>query len=85
MNNYEKRARRDRDKYLDALIGFVTTGLICKRLKKHEPLNIQVICTEVSFSNKKCIISNVHSPPNYSNLLTSFKNLRKHLNQTCEN
>ena len=50
--NYEIRARRDRDKHEGGLIEFLRKGLICKRLRKYEPLNIEVICSELIMSNK---------------------------------
>ena len=39
--NYEIRARRDRDKHGGRLLEFVRKGLICKRLRKYESLNIK--------------------------------------------
>ena len=52
INNYEIRAKRDRDKHGGGLIEFVRKGLvckrkglICKRLRKYESLNIEVICS----------------------------------------
>ena len=41
--NYEIRARRDRDKHGGRLLEFVRKGLICKRLRKYESLNIKTI------------------------------------------
>ena len=42
----------DRDKYGGGLIEFASNGLIRKTLRKHEPWNIEVICYEVTISNK---------------------------------
>ena len=52
VNNYEIRARRDREKHEGGLIEFVRKGLIRKTLRKYESLNIEVICSEVTISNK---------------------------------
>ena len=85
INNYEIRARRDRDKHEGGLTEFVRNGLICKRLRKCESLNIEVISSEVTISNKNWVIFSIYSPPHYSNLLAFFKELGKYLNQACEN
>ena len=84
INNYEIRARRDRDKHQGGLIEFAREGLICKRLRKYESLNIEVICSEVTISNKTWVIFSIYRPTDYSNLLTFFKELGKYLNQACE-
>ena len=85
INTYEIRARRDRDKHRGGLTEFVRKGLICKRLRKYESLNIEVIYSEVTISNKNWVIFSIYRPPDYSNLLAFFKELGKHLNQACEN
>ena len=56
MSNYEISARRYRDKHGGSLIKFVRKGLMCKRLRKYVLLNIEVICSEVSISNKNWVI-----------------------------
>ena len=85
INNYEIRARRDRDKNGGGLTEFVRKSLICKRLRKYKSLNIEVICSEVTISNKNWVIFSIYRPPHYSNLLAFFKELGKYLNQACEN
>ena len=92
INNYEIRARRDRDKHGGGLIEFVRKGLvckrkglICKRLRKYESLNIKVICSEETISKKNWVIFSLSSPPDYSNLLAFFKGLRKYLNKASKN
>ena len=85
INNYEIRARRDRDKHGGGLIEFVRKGLICKRLRNYESLNIEVICSEATISNKNWVIFSVYRPQNYSNLLALFKELGKYLNMASEN
>ena len=52
INNYEIRASKDRDKHGDGLIESVRKCLICKRLRKYESLNIEVICSEVAIQTK---------------------------------
>ena len=84
INNYEIRARRDRDKQEGGLIELVRKGLIRKRLRKYESLNIEVISSEVTISNKTWIIFSIYRPPDYTNLLTFFKGLGKYLNQACQ-
>ena len=83
--NHEISARRDRDKRGVGLIEFVRKGLICKSLRKYESLNMEVICSEVTISNKNWVIFSMYRPPHYSNLLVFFKELGKYLNQACEN
>ena len=46
---------------------------------------MEVICSEVTISDKTCVIFSIHRPPDYSNLLAFFKELGKYLNQACEN
>ena len=53
INNYEVRARRDRDKNGRGLIEFVRKSLVCRRLKKLEPKSSEVTCPEFTISNKK--------------------------------
>ena len=85
MSNYGIRARRDRDKHGCSSIDFESKGLICKRLRKYELLNIEVICSEVTISNKNWVIFSIYRQLDYSNLLAFFKELGKYLNQACEN
>ena len=85
INNYEIRARRDRDKQEGGLIELVRKGLIRKRLRKYESLNIEVISSEVTISNKTWVTFSIYRPPYYTNLLTFFKELGKYLNQACQN
>ena len=85
ISNYEIRAKRDRDRHEGGLIEFVRKGLTCKRLRKNESLNIEVICSEVTISNKNWVIFSIYRPPDYSNLLAFFKELGKYLNQASEN
>ena len=85
INNYEIRGRRERDKHGGGLIEFVRKGLICKRLRKYESINIEVICSELTISNRNWVIFSIYRPPDYSNLLAFFKELGKYLNQACEN
>ena len=58
---------------------------MCKRLRKYESLNIEVICSEVTISNKNWVIFSIYRPSDYSNLLAFFKELGKYLNQASEN
>ena len=58
---------------------------MCKRLRKYESLNIEVICSEVTTSNKNWVIFSIHRPRDYSNLLAFFKGPGKYLNQASEN
>ena len=54
LNEYEIRARRDRDRHGGGLIEFVRKGLICKRVKSYETINSETICSEITISKKKC-------------------------------
>ena len=80
INNYQIRVRRDRDKRGDGLIEFVRKCLICKRLRKYESLNIELICSKVTISNKNWVIFSIYRPPHFSNLFVFFKELGKYLN-----
>ena len=85
ISNNEIRESSDRDKGGGGLIEFVTRGLICKRFRKYESLNIKLIFSEVTISNKNCVIFSICRPPDYSNLLVFFKEFGKYLKQACEN
>ena len=84
IDNYEIRARRDRDKHGGGFIEFVRKGLICKRLV-NDSLNIEAICSEVNIPNKNWIVFSIYRPPDYSNLLALFRQLGKYLNLASEN
>ena len=49
-----------------------------QKTQKNELLNIEVICSEITISNKK-------RPPDCSNLLAFFKELGKYSTEACEN
>ena len=85
IDNYEIRTRRDRDKHGGGLIEFVRKGLICKRLRKNDSLNIEVICSEVNIPNKNWVVFIIYRLPDYSNLLALFRELGKYLNLASEN
>ena len=57
--DYERRARRNRNKYGGGLIEFIKKGLICKRLKTFETVNSEWICSELTISNKKRVCFSV--------------------------
>ena len=59
-------------------------GLICKRRRKYESINIEVICSELTISNRNWIIFSIYRPPDYSNLLAVFKELENNVNQASE-
>ena len=79
MSNYEIRAKKDREKYGGGLIEFVRKNLIWKRLRKSESLNIEMICSEVTISNKSLFTFSLYRRPDYSNLMVFFKELGKYL------
>ena len=85
INNYEIRERRDRDKHGGGLIEFVRKGLMCKRLREYESLNIEAICSEVTISKKNWAIFSIYRPPHYANLLAFFKKFGNDLNKAYEN
>ena len=51
------------DKHGEGLIEFVRKGLICKRLRKYESINIDVICSELTISNRNWVIFIIYRPP----------------------
>ena len=59
-------------------------GLICKRRRKYESINIEVICSELTISNRNWIIFSIYRSPDYSNLLAVFKELENNVNQASE-
>ena len=85
INNYEIRTKRDTNKHVGGLIKFVRKGLICKRLRKYELIIIEVICSELTISNRNWVILSIYRPLDYFNLLLFFKELRKYLNQASKN
>ena len=46
---------------------------------------MEVICSELTISNKNYVIFSICRPPDYSNLLVLFKELGKYLNEAGEN
>ena len=46
---------------------------------------MKAICSEVTILNKNWFIFSKYRPPDNSNLLAYFKELRKYLNQACKN
>ena len=54
ISSYKIRARRERGKHGRGLVEFLRKGLICKRLRKYESRDIEVICSKLtSMSIKK--------------------------------
>ena len=45
--NYEIRARRDRNEHKGGLIEFVERGIICKRVKQFETVISESICSDL--------------------------------------
>ena len=56
-----------------------------QKTQKNELLNIEVICSEITISNKNWVIFCIHRPPDYFHLLAFFKELGKYLTEACEN
>ena len=54
-------------------------------VQQYESFNIEVICYEVTISNKNWVIFGIYRPQDYPNLLGFFKELGKYLNQASEN
>ena len=52
VEGYEIRARLDRDKYDEGLIEFVRRGLICKRLRDHQPKHNESLYSELTLPTK---------------------------------
>ena len=71
MSHYEIRARRYGGKYGSGLTEFVRKGLICKRLRKYVSLNIELICSELTVSNKHGVLS-IYRPPDHSNMMRAL-------------
>ena len=73
IENYEIRARRDRDGYAGGLIEFVKRRIICKRVKQFETVISESIYSEITISRKKWFCMGIYRPPNFNNLDTCLK------------
>ena len=52
LDDYEFKARRNRNKFGGGLIEYVRKGLICKKTAKFEPKSNECICSGITFSKK---------------------------------
>ena len=53
ISSYKIRARRERGKHGRGLVEFLRKGLICKRLRKYESRDIEVICSKLTLMSIK--------------------------------
>ena len=81
VENYEIRARSNRDVHGEGLIEFVKTGIICKRVKQFEAVILESICSEITVSRKKSFCMSIYRPPNFNNLDTFFKEISDSLSK----
>ena len=56
IENYEIRARRDKDGPGGGLIEFVKRSIICKRVKQFETVICQSIVQKFPFSERNCFV-----------------------------
>ena len=85
IDNYEIRARRDRDKHGGGLIEFVRRGFICKRLPNFETKHSESICSELLIAKKKWLIMSIYRPPTSENLNLFFDEMTTVLSKASEN
>ena len=84
MDNFQIRARKDRDCHGGSLLEFVRKGFICKRQTHLEPNNLECICSELTISNIKWICFSIYRPPNSQNLVHFFNKLFDSLSKANE-
>ena len=63
MDNYEIRARKDRDCHGSGLLEFLRKSFICKRQTHLEPNNLECIRSELTIFNIKWICFSIYRPP----------------------
>ena len=73
IENYEIRARRDRDGHGGGLIKFVKRSIICKKVNHYETVVLESICSEITISRNKWFCTCIYRPPNFNNLDMFFK------------
>ena len=75
IDDYEIRARRDRNRNGGGLIEYVRKGLICKRIRQFETKTSESIASEVTVSKTKWFVLSIYRPPDASNLTSFFDEL----------
>ena len=85
IDDYEIQGSKDRNKHGGGLIEYVNKGIICKKLKEHEPKEIESICSEITISKKKWFCISICRPPDYNNLTIFFCELKLTLNRASRN
>ena len=83
--DYERRAKRNRNKYGGGLIEFVKKGLICKGLKTFQTVNSECICSELTISNKKRVCFSVYRPPPSNKMQPYMRHKEIHVCLCVEN
>ena len=78
LENYEIRAKRDRDGHGGELIEFVKRDVISKKIKQNTS---ESICSEITISKKKRLCMSIYRPPNFSNLDMFFKEITHSLSK----
>ena len=81
IENYEIRARRDRDRHAGGLIEFVKRGISCKRVKQFVTVISESICSEITISRKKWFCMVIYRPPNFNNQDTFFREVADSLSK----
>ena len=81
IENYENRARRDRDGQGEGLIKFIKRSIICKSVKQFETVISEPICSEITISSKKWFCMIIYRPPNFNNVDSFFKEVTDSLSK----
>ena len=84
MDNFEMRARKDRDCHGGGLLEFVRKCFVCKRQTHLEPNNSECICSVLTISNIKWICFSIYRPLNSQNLVHFFNELSDSLSKANE-
>ena len=83
IDNYEIKARRDRNCNGGGLIEYVRMGRISSRLKEYETPHSENICLEITISKKKWLYISIYRPPEANNLDSFFEELNTCLTKAC--
>ena len=83
IDNYEIKARRDRNYNGGRFIECVRKGIISRRLKEYETRHSETICSEITISKKKWLYISIYRPPEANNLDSFFEELNTSLSKAC--
>ena len=83
IDNYEIKARMDKNCNGGGLIKHVCKGIISRSLKEYETRHSETICSEMTISKKKWLCISICKPPEANNLNSFFEELNTSLSKAC--